>query len=529
MLPLTHVDSKLRLALFVLLALGATLFENAEAGGRRLAPVSPSELEALKTQAARDTSPEVSGATAALPGPSAAMVTTAFNGLNRVSGGSLGFIFAPPDTIVAKSPNRVLEAVNSALRLFSPTGTVLDTKTLNSFFPVPDLSVANEGLLFDPKVYFDRNAANKRFYVIALEKRIATEVSKIWLAVSRSADPTSLAASKWCRYKISGKRNGGTANSSWADYPGLGAGANALVITANQFRFTGDEGFTFAIIRVLNKLTLANNATSCPALPAVKVFQPASATGDGNHFTIQPVQHYSGPSSFTGVSQPAYALATVFGTSTMYRVYRISNVSSTPKLHQDTVAGSFTYGIQPDAPQSDTASTIDTGDNRMTHAAGVGNFVTGVHGTLCNFGGGATESCARVVRIQVSGPTLNATMSKQHVLGGTDQFHFWPGVAVNSTHDTAVVMQSIGATLTNGRLSARWTTRDSAAANFSTTKGLTTGTCPQTFTNRSGDYTGAQTDPSDFSSFWLAGERATTLPGRVLCEWQTRIIKITAP
>lgn len=91
-----------------------------------------------------------------------ASVPTSFVGLNQVNAG--GFI--PPDTIVGKSNTRVLEAVNVSLRLFTTTGGVLATKTLNNFFGTS----TSQGILFDPKVYFDRNATNRRFYVVALQQ-----------------------------------------------------------------------------------------------------------------------------------------------------------------------------------------------------------------------------------------------------------------------------------------------------------------------------------------------------------------------
>ena len=38
------------------------------------------------------------------------------------------------------------------------------------------------------------------------------------------------------------------------------------------------------------------------------------------------------------------------------------------------------------------------------------------------------------------------------------------------------------------------------------------GACSQT-QNRAGDYAGAQTDPSNLNSFWLAGEQSVTISG----------------
>src|SRR6185312_1436015 len=108
---------------------------------------------------------------------------------------SNGFIFTPPDTSVAKSPTRVLEAVNGALRLSNTSGGTIATVDLNTFFGA---AVAN-GLLFDPKVYFDRNATNQRFYVVALQQNTNPKLSLIWLGVSRITNPSNLSSPNWCR------------------------------------------------------------------------------------------------------------------------------------------------------------------------------------------------------------------------------------------------------------------------------------------------------------------------------------------
>ena len=120
----------------------------------------------------------------------------------------------------------MLEATNSAVRLFTNVGGVIQTKNLNTFFGAP----VGDGLLFDPKTYYDRNAANRRHYVAALQvsgrgdSNIGNNISRIWLAISRSPDPANLNAANWCRYAINGQLNAGTTNANWADYPGLGTG-----------------------------------------------------------------------------------------------------------------------------------------------------------------------------------------------------------------------------------------------------------------------------------------------------------------
>jgi hypothetical protein len=126
------------------------------------------------------------------------------------TGANNGVFFVSPDTIVAKSPTRVMEAVNSAVRLFDTAGNVLGTRDLNSFFGAPVLggpALDFAGRLFDPKVYYDRNARNPRVYIVALQvsgrgNNVQLDnISRMWVAVSRSPDPANL-TTDWCRYNI---------------------------------------------------------------------------------------------------------------------------------------------------------------------------------------------------------------------------------------------------------------------------------------------------------------------------------------
>lgn len=219
-------------------------------------------------------------------------VPTNFLGLNRQTAANNGFVFFPPDTIAAKSPNQVIEAVNSAVQLFDTAGSVLATADLNTFFGAP----TSNGLLFDPKVYYDRNAANPRVYVVALQvsgrgnASLVDNVSRMWVAVSRSPDPTNL-TTNWCRYNIDARSEVGASTESWGDYPGIGAGADTFSMTLNNFAFSNDA-FRFARMHVWNKDIASNNASSCPSIPRF-IFQPSASAGNFGLFTILPAQHYT--------------------------------------------------------------------------------------------------------------------------------------------------------------------------------------------------------------------------------------------
>jgi hypothetical protein len=496
----------------------------------------PLNAERYRAEKARANSAPASGATTLEePGLTAATQSALFEGLNRFTGRHVGTgtIFAPPDTIVARSPITSLEAVNSALRLFNNKNGVVSTMDFNTFFSAPTTG----GFVFDPKVYYDRNSATPRYVVVALQKtgdndtNAANNTSRIRLAISRTPNPTTLASSQWCRYNIEGRRNVGSANESWADYPGLGAGADALLVAVNQFRFPSPRPFTFAIVHAWRKVAAYNNATACPSITRF-TFQPSATEDDGTSFTLQPVQHYTSPSSFTGTANPAYLVNNSFSGSNNYHVWRVRNVATSPTMSNTTGRATVSAGVvlatPPDSPQPGTAATLDTGDPRVTQAAGRGNVIHHVNGNRCNFApSAATESCWLYTRSTVGqAATGNPSAVRnefRHSGFGSGTFAYWPGVAVNSANNVVTPMQfSSASVFLQGRASYKPLT----TGGFTQTFAFAPGTCAQTTTNRTGDYVGAQADPSN-TNLWVAAERATTVTGLSGCNWSTRVARIT--
>ncbi len=467
---------------------------------------------------------------------SAANVTTSFRGINIFEGGVTTptdeFFAVPPDPNVAASPTRVVHVVNLAIRMFTRDGDVVQTLDLNDFFGTPEPETFEE-TLFDPKIIYDASGPRNRFYVVALETSFGTPAprrSVIHLAVSRSATPANLNPANWCVYRINGRRNAGSDLDSWSDYPSLGAGADALVINTNQFTF--DPGFfTFSVIRAIRKLPLSNNADGCPS-PRLFTFNASDEPGDAEAFTVQPVQHLTSPSSFSGTTKPTYLISTVqegFGTvpSNDYQVYRLRNVATSPTLSQTTVTGNFAYLVPPNVGQDNEAGFITTGDERMMEAAGVGDAFWATHATACSFPSG-NVSCVRVIRVEVGqsrGGALGASISQQSTFGRPGDFLFWPGIAVNRDETVAVPFHFASPSATNNNLSTWWVVKDLDATAYRPLRPITTGRCQQV-TVRTGDYSGAETDP-DLKSFWLSGERAREIPEfGGTCLWETRIIRV---
>jgi hypothetical protein len=457
-----------------------------------------------------------------------ATVITAFAGLNQLSLPENDAL--PPDTTLAKSGFRVIEAVNRSLRLSLNSGATVQTKSLQSFFG----ALPQEGVMFDPRVIFDDSGANLRFYVVAAQADFASK-SNLFLAVSRSSNPPDLDAANWCIYKMDGRRDVGTPLESFADYPMLGIGADTLVLSTNQGDFDQFE-FTFAVVRAFNKTVLANNASSCPAATAF-VRQPTSNSNDLNYYSLQPVQHYSPhPSSGSDFVNPVYLINTLSPPSTVYRVWAIRNVASgAPVMSFVDAVGGYQYSNPADAPQLGSDVLLDTNNVRIRQAVGLNNQIWPVHTTNCNSGELPNESCYRFLKITVTPGTATSphtvTINRQRTLGAGPNQHVWmPGIAVNSSLQTAIALQHSSA---SSYLSALWSVKNDADINYPPLSTLAAGDCARTqFAGqppfafvRTGDYVGAQTNPNDDVSFWLAGERALLQGGN--CRYDTQIIHVT--
>jgi hypothetical protein len=297
-----------------------------------------------------------------------------FAGLSYVSGEG-----SPSDVNVARSPQRTLQAVNRRLRLWNSNNVELQTVTLATFFSAVEAP-------FDPKVLFDRNATNQRFFVTATERLS----SRLHLAVSRAANPSDLDPSSWCRYFLSTTDDFDPATpTTFADQPKIGVGTDAFLVSSDYFTVS-TPSFTYVIIHAFDKIGLTNNAASCPIAKAT-VFRPSSTEGDTDTFSLQPVNHYNQAPSFPGTTNPVYLVSSLSADLAHYdyKVWRIRNVlsgASPNQLQQVTVTGSSQYATPPQARQAGTTSVLDTTDARITLAAGASNALWFAHGTSCQNG-----------------------------------------------------------------------------------------------------------------------------------------------
>ena len=200
------------------------------------------------------------------------------------------------------------------------------------------------------------------------------------------------------------------------------------------------------------------------------------------------MQHYTNPSSFTGIASPNYLVSTYAGTASLYRVWRIYNLASgSPRLQVANLHGSYVYATPPLSPGGRNPTTgattgIDSGDTRTVQAAGLGNRLYATHGTACQFTAGTfLDACARYVAIDVGATTsgaIAAAIRQQTVLGGGDGWYYHhPAVAVNNA---GAVGASFNINSLSGASSAGYATKFFTQAGFPASFYLAQGNC---FTN----------------------------------------------
>ena len=161
----------------------------------------------------------------------------------------------------------------------------------------------------------------------------------------------------------------------------------------------------------------------------------------------------------------------------------------------------------------------------------MGNALWGVLSSACQFTSGTSvESCWIEHRFAVgqnSAGGLAAAVVENHFTGFGDNTYAWePGVGPRGDLGTVNSLQMTSVSSTSRFLSALWEAHN-LNAGYSSGAFIALGSSVQTYSSRTGDYTGAQTDPSVLSRVWVAGERAISVSGSQ--RWDTRISQVQTP
>jgi hypothetical protein len=223
-----------------------------------------------------------------------ATVLGSFNGLNhrnqrRANGGNQ-FSVEPPDQGLCVGNGYVVEAVNTVMRVYDPAGTPLaGVMDLNTFFGYHAQFNRTTGeigpFVTDPACYFDTSTQRWFLDVLTLDvypfddpaNHITggdlTGTNHLDLAVSQTASPLG----SWTIYRVPVQDDGtqGTPNHGCTgippfrsqptnpnacigDYPHIGADANGIYLTTNEYSLFGND-FHGAQLYAFSKQALARN------------------------------------------------------------------------------------------------------------------------------------------------------------------------------------------------------------------------------------------------------------------------------
>ena len=237
----------------------------------------------------------------------------------RLANGGNQFSLEPPDQGLCAGNGRVIEAINDVIKIFDTSGgTVAGITDLNTFYGYPAAINRTTGVrgpeLTDPVCLYD--AGINRFVVaeLTLDRISAADprlsgVNHLDIAVSPDGSPTSLSGWKIYRIDVTDDGTGGTPNhgcnftgtpltgrhenAAIGDYPHIGADANGIYLSTNEYCFFAD-GYNGAQIYAIGKRQLAG--TTLPS--ALKFVHVENASVDGSPgFTVWPATSLPGHNS----------------------------------------------------------------------------------------------------------------------------------------------------------------------------------------------------------------------------------------
>jgi len=226
--------------------------------------------------------------------PANPQLVRSFNGVNffdqRFSNHGNQFSVEPPDQALCVGAGFVVESANDVMRIFDTTGAlVVGPVDLNTFYRYPAaIDRTKSPLQFgpsitDPVCLFDKEL--QRFFHVVLTLDRANPLTQglngknhLDIAVSDTSNPTGT----WTVFKVPVQNDGtdGTPNHGCVvgprggpfvpgpclgDYPHIGADANAIFLTTNEFDLAGPF-FRGAQIYAISKRALASRSANVSAV-----------------------------------------------------------------------------------------------------------------------------------------------------------------------------------------------------------------------------------------------------------------------
>jgi hypothetical protein len=320
---------------------------------------------------------------------------THFQGLNlfdqRFANKGNQFTVEPPDQGLCAGNGFVLESVNDVLRIYKTDGTpATPVFDLNTFYGYPAAIDRIDGhgdgpSITDPSCIYDQ-AIGRFVHVVLTLDRVGTTPAlsgknHLDIAVSDTGNPLG----GWTVFKIPVQNDGtdGTPNHGCffiskgkpvfdpclGDYPHIGADANGIYLTTNEFTFFGSGFFGAQVYGVGNALLTGGTGS-------VVLFNTVGMGPDGAGHTVWPAQSPgdqfdtdNGGTEFFLSSDAVFAAK--HGVSTNILQWTMSNTSSlnstspSPSLDVASI-GVDQYAVPPSFRSTPSRATQPAGNRPLS-------------------------------------------------------------------------------------------------------------------------------------------------------------------
>ncbi len=456
----------------------------------------------------------VSTASAAVT-PVTSSVLHNFNGVSsndsRITNFNLEF--EPPDQGLCVGNGYVLEAVNSAFRIYTSSGkTIVGPSNVNDLFNVGSLEFTS-----DPRCYFD--ASTNTWFATILFISADSKSSQLLIAVNSSGNPQNV----WSQYQIDTTHAGGRGCPCFGDQPTLGIDQNNLYVTTNEFSILGPQ-FNGAQIYAFSKQDLI------AGVPIHFAHFSHLTIGGAVAASVQPAISTGGPSAefFLNALDPTGTTDHRLGVWAMTNRTALQHGQS-PTL-SSTVITSEAYGLPPAAAQRGSNSTLDFGDDRMQQTQYINGMIWGELTTVVTIPHDSTPRAGAAwfsVRPSLSGTRIGGAVIAHQgyvVQAGSDVIY--PALQSLPSGNAAMVFTVTGHGLFP---SAAYAALGAGQSSFGPITIVASGTGPYNKTStRWGDYSWAVIDPAA-QGVWLATEYMPPLSSQTpdgQQNWGTRVVEV---
>ena len=422
--------------------------------------------------------------------------------------GSNGWI--PPDNNLAVGPNHIAETVNTYLAVYSKNGTLLSGPTNLPTLFAPIGGLCGTAYIVDPIVLYDRPA--DRWVVAGIGLDYAGSYSEC-IAVSTTNDPTG-------SYSLYSYSFGSTLNdydklSVWAT-----ASNSAYLVTYNLFPPTGSGsadlcGFDRTKMLVGN----AKAAMLCQQTPSTEgSYLPSDMDGSAPPVDGTPGLFLTWQNNNPGqLYLRKLTLNFASGTATL------SNPTTINVANDNLSCGS---GFGTCVPQPGTTQKLDTLGDRLMYRFAVRHFPDHDRAVVSH----AVQNGSQVAFrwYELYDPAGTVTLNQQGTFA-PDTTYRWMGSMAEDQNGNIGVGYSASSSSVYPAIRFTGRVPSDPAGTLESEASIIEGLGSQqggSYSNRWGDYTAMQVDPSDDCTFWYVNEYEQ-VSGTY--NWSTRLASFAFP